>query len=139
MARCALCGSPDTTCHGRLSNYTVPVGFGWFGPESGPAIGWNRPAISRVYDMGIVTLSREVRMADVFTATERLYLDPEGNVVKAKDPNRARLLIGAGQTMPMDEARRLGLVEEENGGGEKASRTAPETKAVKAPPENKSK
>jgi hypothetical protein len=52
-------------------------------------------------------------MADnTFTATERLYLDADGKVVKADDPKRRSLLVGVGGTMPMDRARALGLVAE---------------------------
>jgi hypothetical protein len=59
-----------------------------------------------------------------FVSDRRLYLDSEGNVVEADDPNRARLLVGEGGTVPAADAERYGL---------KAQSTAPENKQVDGP------
>jgi hypothetical protein len=59
-----------------------------------------------------------------FVADRRLYLDADGNVVEADDPNRARLLVGAGGTVPAADAERYGL---------KAQSKAPENKQVDGP------
>jgi hypothetical protein len=59
-----------------------------------------------------------------FVADRRLYLDSEGNVVEADDPNRARLLVGVGGTVPAADAERYGL---------KAQSKAPENKQVDGP------
>lgn len=40
----------------------------------------------------------------------RLYLDAEGKVVEADDPSRAQLLVSKGGEIPMEDARRYGLV-----------------------------
>lgn len=61
----------------------------------------------------------------MYTATERLYLDAEGKVVKADDPNRTSLLVAAGGSLTDAEARRYGLLD------------APEAKAAE-PKVNKS-
>lgn len=61
----------------------------------------------------------------MYIATERLYLDKDGNVVKDKDPARVSLLVGVGGTLTDDQARQYGLV------------AAPEEKAVTAPKANK--
>jgi hypothetical protein len=42
----------------------------------------------------------------------RLYLDAEGKVVEADNPSRAQLLVSKGGEIPMEDARRYGLVEE---------------------------
>jgi pyruvate/2-oxoglutarate dehydrogenase complex dihydrolipoamide acyltransferase (E2) component len=44
-----------------------------------------------------------------YIATERLYLDKDGKVVKADDPNRASLLVGVGGRLPIERAEELGL------------------------------
>ena len=46
----------------------------------------------------------------------RLYLDATGNVVESSDPNKASLLVHKGGTIPMEQARRLGLVKDEQPG-----------------------
>lgn len=43
----------------------------------------------------------------------RLYLDAEGNVVEANDPKKRTLLVGKGGELPMEDARRYGLVGDE--------------------------
>lgn len=45
-----------------------------------------------------------------WTADRRLYLDANGKVVEANDPTKLTLLIAPGQSMPLTEAQRLGLV-----------------------------
>jgi hypothetical protein len=42
----------------------------------------------------------------------RLYLDANGQVVEADDPNRASLLVSEGGELPMEDARRYGLLNE---------------------------
>jgi pyruvate/2-oxoglutarate dehydrogenase complex dihydrolipoamide acyltransferase (E2) component len=44
-----------------------------------------------------------------YIATERLYLDKDGKVVKADDPARASLLVGVGGRLPIERAEELGL------------------------------
>lgn len=63
-------------------------------------------------------------MADKsYIAKERLYLDADGNVVGADDPNRATLLVGKGGTLTAEQAAKYGLT------GEKA----PAAEAAPAP------
>lgn len=50
----------------------------------------------------------------------RLYLNAEGKVVDEGDPSRVTLLVGKGGEIPMEEARRYGLV-----GGAQEAPTAP--------------
>lgn len=49
----------------------------------------------------------------MFKADRRIYLDKDGKAVEADDPARATLLIAEGQSMPIADARRYGLVAEE--------------------------
>ncbi len=70
-----------------------------------------------------------------YVATERLYLDKDGKVVKASDPNRATLLVAAGGALPMERATELGLLVVED--DTKAKAEPAENKAKKAAPENK--
>ena len=67
------------------------------------------------------------------TVDRRLYLDKDGNVVEAKDPNRVKLLAAEGTEIPMADARRYGLVTEaaekaapEAARGQETARQAPE-------------
>ena len=69
----------------------------------------------------------------------RLYLDAEGKVVEADDPNRATLLVSEGGTLPMEDARRYGLLNEaaekaapEAARGQETARTASETQGRSA-------
>lgn len=57
------------------------------------------------------------------TAKERIYVDKDGNVVAADDPNVAMLAVGEGQELSDAEAKKYGLKSE--------------SKAEAAPPENK--
>lgn len=66
-----------------------------------------------------------------WTADRRLYLDKDGKVVEANDPNRARLLVAAGNTIPLEEAERLGLA------GTKVSQGPAENKLRQGPSEDK--
>jgi hypothetical protein len=68
----------------------------------------------------------------MYTATERLYTDANGKVVKADDPTRQSLLIGVGQTMPEERARELGLLDEPTEDAAAAEEKAAEPKANKA-------
>lgn len=113
---CPVCGAAHAVCTGRTSNRTVPVGYGAFGPEAGPAIGPNILARARIY---------EVTMANQFTASERLYLNADGKVVGADDPNRVSLLAAEGTSMPIERAQELGLVDAD--GNAVNVRTAEET------------
>lgn len=45
-----------------------------------------------------------------WTADRRLYLDKDGTVVEADNPARVRLLIAEGGTLPIEQARALGLI-----------------------------
>lgn len=42
----------------------------------------------------------------------RLYVDANDKVVEADDPSRVKLLVGKGGEIPMEDARRYGLVTE---------------------------
>lgn len=68
-----------------------------------------------------------------YIATERLYLDKAGKVVKEGDPTKETLLVGAGGMLPMEQARALGLIEE------KAKPEPAENKAKASAPANKAK
>lgn len=64
----------------------------------------------------------------------RLYLDANDQVVEADDPNRVKLLVGKGGEIPMEDARRYGLVNEaaekaapEAARGQETARAASET------------
>ena len=48
-----------------------------------------------------------------FVSNKRLYLDKDGKVVEADDPNRHSLLIRAGGSLPYEEAQKYGLIEGE--------------------------
>ena len=122
MPRCLICGADHAVCTGPFGpqklNY-APVGAQW---EIGTMPKVNGP----------------------YTATERLYLDRDGKVVKEDDPNRASLLIAPGQTMEGDRAVELGLMDAESGEavGVAAADAAPQptataSKAKSAPAENK--
>ena len=52
-------------------------------------------------------------MEGQYTADRRLSLDASGNVVEADDPSRVTLLVAKGGTLPMEDARRYGLVDDE--------------------------
>jgi hypothetical protein len=80
----------------------------------------------------------------MFTANRRIYLDGEGKVVEADNPARATLLIAEGQTMPIADARRYGLVADEASTpapdqGDDATGTGPKksTKRAAGPSEDK--
>lgn len=45
-----------------------------------------------------------------YTSTERVYVDRDGKRVDAKDPNRHTLLVAEGGSIPMEQARKAGLV-----------------------------
>jgi hypothetical protein len=47
-----------------------------------------------------------------FVSDKRVYADRDGNVVDAKDPNRARLVVAEGGTLSHEEALKYGLVKE---------------------------
>lgn len=51
--------------------------------------------------------------AGTFTASRRLYLDADGNVVEHDSPHKSSLLVAEGGTLPMKRARELGLVGED--------------------------
>ena len=73
--------------------------------------------------MPIITIPGRKRGGEVYESDERLYLDSEGKVVKADDPNRKTLLVGKGGTIPVERARELGLI----GEGEEGAATASES------------
>jgi hypothetical protein len=69
-----------------------------------------------------------------WTADRRLYLDANDRVVEANDPTRVKLLVSAGNTIPLADAQRYGLVSND---GAKAVSKAPANKALAGPVENK--
>lgn len=73
-----------------------------------------------------------------YVADRRLYLDKDGKVVEDDDPNKVSLLVGMGGTLPEEQARALGLLDEKKS-EEKAKPEPAENKARKAAPENKSR
>lgn len=76
-----------------------------------------------------------------YIATERLYLDKDGKVVKADDPKRASLLVAEGGRLPIERAEELGLtnLEREEAPVEEKAEAAPKaTKAVSEPKATKS-
>lgn len=121
---CILCGRVG--CLGHTSNHTVPVGHELTesaGASIGPNFGY-----PRVYE----------RTNGMYISPERLYLDKDGKVVKADDPNRVSLLVGKGGSIPQADADRYGLTGTADEPDEKAA--APKaTKAVTKAPENKAK
>jgi hypothetical protein len=50
-----------------------------------------------------------------FVSDKRVYADRDGNVVDAKDPNRARLVVAEGGSLSHEEALKYGLVKEGEG------------------------
>ena len=73
-------------------------------------------------------------MTGIYTATERLYLDSGGNVVRHDNPAKVSLLIAEGGTMPMSRAQELGLVKEPE---PEQKRLHPADNKRKTPSENK--
>ena len=69
----------------------------------------------------------KIRQKGGVVASERIYLDKDGNVAKKKG-DRAFLLAAEGQTIPADQAERLGIK------GAKAEADAPEPTVVSEPP-----
>lgn len=61
-------------------------------------------------------------------------LTKDGKVVEQSDPASATVLVGKGCNLPDTEARRYGLLKNEE---TKAVESAPENKAVSHAPENK--
>jgi hypothetical protein len=59
-----------------------------------------------------------------YTSQERVYVDKDGNRVDAKDTARHRLLVAAGGSIPMEDARKAGLLNEEGKQGEADSEAA---------------
>lgn len=49
----------------------------------------------------------------MWISDRRIYLDASGNAVEAKDPSRVSLLVCEGGSLPLNEAKRLGLVASE--------------------------
>lgn len=78
-------------------------------------------------------ITMEVSTMAAYVADRRLYLDKDGKVVEDDDPAKVSLLVGAGGTLPEEQARALGLLDE------KAKSEPSENKARKAAPENKAK
>ena len=56
--------------------------------------------------------SLKARPGARWTADRRLYLSQDGQVVEASDPRRHALLVGQGGSIPLEQARALGLVAE---------------------------
>lgn len=74
----------------------------------------------------------------IWTSDRRLYLDKAGAVVEAADPTKATLLVPAGGTLPLEQARALGLVAEPAPAAEPKGKPAPANKA-RTPKETKGK
>lgn len=80
-----ICGMGETACKGH------PVLSGQFSP---------------------IDIPQRMENKAMFTVAERLYLDADGNVVKANDPRKHSLLAAAGAMIPLEDARRYGLLQE---------------------------
>jgi hypothetical protein len=76
-----------------------------------------------------------------YKADQRYYLNSKGQAVPEGDPDAQSLLVAAGNEIPLADARRYGLVQEEEEAAaepqSKAVDAAPANKAVKAPEGNK--
>lgn len=83
--RCPICGEDHASCMGLIRSNSKPVEI--------PAI----PSMAK----------------NDYIATERLYLNKEGNVVGAKDPSKETLLVAAGGVLPEATARKCGLIKDE--------------------------
>lgn len=70
----------------------------------------------------------------MYVATERLYLNKDGKVVKGDDPSRTSLLVAVGGKLSDEDARRYGLIEDT---GVKAKAAPADNKAVSKAPANK--
>lgn len=81
--------------------------------------------------------------ANTWTSNRRLYLNKAGAVVEADDPDRTSLLVAEGGSLPLEQAKALGLVNvtpevvEDVAPAEKAKADAPSNKARGKAPENK--
>lgn len=75
-----------------------------------------------------------------YKAEKRLYLNSDNQIVEEGDPSAARLLVAEGDTIPLTEARKYGLVDEDEDDAPnpvaKALKAA-ENKAVEGPKETK--
>ena len=75
---------------------------------------------------------------NVYIADRRLYLDKDGNVVEEGDPTKATLLVAEGNSLPIERARALGLLDAEQSTDEPKAKAKPQAnKAKSAPQENK--
>lgn len=78
-----------------------------------------------------------------FEISERLFKTPDGRVVQEGDPEANSLFKRAGQSIPMQEAIALGLVEKEEPVKDKPAQTKqaakPADKQKKVQPKNKAK
>lgn len=120
VRQCPVCGEAHAAC-GNYGLKYKPVG--WEGDF--------KPA--EVEEMPMVTIPERKRGGEVFESDERLYLDGEGKVVKADDPNRKSLLVGKGGTIPLARARELGLAGEDGAAPESAEPSTPETRGDAQP------
>jgi hypothetical protein len=80
----------------------------------------------------------------MYIADKRYFLTADNRVVEESDPAALRLLVGVGGSLPIAEARKYGLVADEQeqpaeaeAPADKAVAAAPETKAVQQAPANK--
>lgn len=65
----------------------------------------------------------------MWVSEKRLYLDAEGNVTEG--PGKVSLLVGAGGSIPLEQAQALGLVDAEG------KALGPKSNKAKAPGANK--
>lgn len=64
-----------------------------------------------------------------YTAKEHIWVDAKGNVVPEGDPNASQLLLAAGDEMPEERARELGLLKGRLVVREEVDDAEPEAKA----------
>lgn len=76
-------------------------------------------------------------MSQYIHSGDNVYLDADGNVVKADDPNAATLLVARGGALSEDDARRYGLLKSENTDADEKAKAPAANKARATEPPNK--
>lgn len=98
--RCPICGAGGCACGARPTRF-IPVGLVGSGQPN--------PEYTETEAMAIVTTPRGGSREGEYTSNERLYLDADGKVVKADDPNRVSLLVAEGGVLDAATAKQYNL------------------------------
>jgi hypothetical protein len=115
---CPVCGKRHAVCDNPAQPALLYPPLDPRSTPLKPELRFNAPPERREGSaMGLVqsrdlTLRRQEDMGS-YVADRRLYLNAEGQVVEAKDPSAVRLLVAEGGTVPLEQARSLGLMNEE--------------------------